>query len=267
MHDLAPATVLKQCRYGPMLFLRGDQYVGRSLERYGEFSELEGQLFAQVLGAGDTVVEVGANMGAHTLQLARLVGPQGVVHAYEPQRVIFQILCANVALNALFNVHTHHAGVGSAAGQLRVPPLDYAAVGNFGGLSLTDQGAGEVVPVVPLDATPFASLKLLKIDVEGMEHAVLSGARQTIAQHRPLLYVENDRIAQSPALIELLQALGYTLYWHTPTLFNPANFARNPENIFPGIVSINLLCVPQESSAVIKGFRPVSGPQDWWQNP
>ena len=258
------ATVLKPCRHGPLLFLRGDQYVGRSLELYGEFSELEAQLFEQIVGVGDTVVEVGANIGAHTVHLARLVGPHGVVHAYEPQRVIFQVLCANVALNALFNVHTHHAGVGSATGQLQVPPLDYAGVGNFGGLSLTAAAVGETVPVVSLDAMPLPALELLKIDVEGMEHEVLSGARQTIAQHRPVLYVENDREEKSPALIRLIASLGYAMYWHLPRLYNPDNFAGNPQNVFGSIVSANLLCIPQESSPIMNGFKQVADPNEWW---
>lgn len=256
-------TMLKQCRHGPMLFLRDDVYIGRSLDLYGEFSELEAVLFAQIVRAGDVVVEVGANIGAHTVHLARLAGANGCVHAYEPQRVIFQLLCANVALNSLFNVYTHHAGVSSSAGELHVPPLNYAGVNNFGGLSLSQEKFGEPVAVVYLDALTLPSLKLLKVDVEGMEHEVLSGARQTIRQHRPLLYVENDRREQSAALITLIDELGYDMYWHMPTMYNPDNFAKNPDNIFPFIVSCNLLCVPKEAALTLNGFQKVTGPDDW----
>ncbi len=173
-------TTLKQCRHGLLLFLREDMYIGRSLDLYGEFSELEAVLFAQIVRAGDVVLEVGANIGAHTVHLAQLVGPHGHVHAYEPQRVIFQLLCANVALNSLFNVYTHHAGVGGSPGELHVPHPNYAAVNNFGGLSLSHEKRGEPVPVVCLDTLTLPSLKLLKVDVEGMEHEVLSGARHAI---------------------------------------------------------------------------------------
>ena len=257
-------TMLKQCRHGPLLFLREDMYIGRSLDLYGEFSELEAVLFAQIVRPGDMVVEVGANIGAHTVHLARLVGATGRVHAYEPQRVIFQLLCANVALNGLFNVHTRHAAAGSSAGELHVPPLNYAAVNNFGGLSLTHEKIGEPVPVICLDSLALPSLKLLKVDVEGMEHEVLSGAREMIRQHRPFLYVENDRQEKSAALITLIDELGYDMYWHLPTLYNPDNFAKNPHNAFPAIVSCNLLCVPKESSLTIKDFRKITGPDDWW---
>lgn len=262
--DTSP-TVLKQCRHGALLFLREDMYIGRSLDMYGEFSELEAALFSQIVRPGDVVVEVGANIGAHTIHLARLVGPNGRVHAYEPQRVIFQLLCANVALNNLFNVYTHHAGVGSNVGELYVPPLDYATVNNFGGLSLSQQKHGEPVPVVCLDTLVLPALKLLKVDVEGMEHEVLSGARQTIQKHRPILYVENDRKEKSAALITLIDELGYDMYWHLPGLYNPDNFAGNAHNIFSSILSCNLLCVPKTSSLTLNGFRKVSGPDDWWQ--
>jgi FkbM family methyltransferase len=260
----SPVT-LKQCRHGQLLFLNGDQYVGRSLQLYGEFSELEANLFEQIVRPGNTVVEIGANIGTHTVHLAQLVGPGGKILAFEPQRVIFQILCANIALNALFNVHTYHAGVGSSAGHLQVPPMNYADGGNFGGLSLTNAAIGETVPIVRLDDMSLPSLSLLKVDVEGMEYQVLDGARKTIAQHRPLMYVENDRKEKSAALIGLLIELGYTMYWHLPKLYNPANFAGNAEDIFPGIVSVNLLCIPKESQITINGFKKVESPDDSWQ--
>jgi len=210
------------------------------------------------------VVEVGANIGAHTVSLARMVGPQGLLVAFEPQRVIFQLLCANVALNSLFNVRTYQAAAGRAAGTLMVPPLDYAAENNFGGVSLGQAAMGEEVAVILLDSLTLPAVHVLKIDVEGIEAEVLAGARQLIARHRPILYLENDRREKSPALIRLLGELGYACWWHTPALFNPDNFAQCRENIFPGTVSVNLLCLPSDSAMVIQGFRKVAGPDDWF---
>ena len=258
---------LKDCRHGKALFLTQDMYIGRSLEFYGEFSHLEAALFAQFVRPGMEVVEVGANIGVHTVSLAQMVGPRGMVVAFEPQRAIFQLLCANVALNGLFNVRTHHAAAGAAAGSLTVPPYNYAAANNFGGVSLTQGGSGEEVPVTPLDALDLPAVHVLKIDVEGMEAEVLAGARALIARHRPILYLENDRREKSPSLIRLLDELGYTCWWHTPPLFNPDNIAGRQENIFPGIVSINLLCLPKDTAMVMQGFRKVAGPDDWFDAP
>ena len=127
--------------------------------------------------------------------------------------------------------------------------------------------AGEDVPLIVVDRFPLSSLHLLKIDVEGMEAEVLLGAKQTIARHRPILHVENDRREKSPALIGLILELGYDLNWDLPPLFNPSNFASCPDNIFSRIISINLLCIPKELNLPAPGSRRVIGPSDWWQLP
>lgn len=94
---------LAACRDGVMLFNPLDSFVGRSLDLYGEFSRGEAAVFDQIVAPGDTVLDVGANIGAHTLWMARRVGPAGSVIAFEPQRAVFQTLCANMALNGMTN--------------------------------------------------------------------------------------------------------------------------------------------------------------------
>jgi FkbM family methyltransferase len=257
-------TVLKETRHGRMLFLSSDSYIGRSLDLYGEYSEGEAVVFRQLMRPGDVAVEVGANIGVHTVTLAKLAGAAGLVIAFEPQRIIFQLLCANLALNGLINVIARHAAAGAEAGSINVPRLDYAMDNNFGGMALGHAEGGEPVPVVALDSLTLPSLRLLKIDVEGMERAVLSGARQTIARHRPILYVENDRRAHSAELIGMIGEQGYAMWWHAPPLFNPNNFRGHAENVFGAVVSINLLCTPKEMDVRMEGFRAVSGPADWW---
>ena len=255
----AAATMLRDCRHGRMLFLRGDRYIGRSLKLYGEFSEIEGQLFSRLIRPGQAVIEAGANIGAHTIHLARLVGPNGMVLAYEPQRVIFQLLCHNLAMNRLRNVQARLAAVGRRAGSRKVPALDYSAENNFGGASLQNGAGGERVQVIPLDSVRLSSLRLLKIDVEGMEVEVLSGARRLIARHRPLLYVENDRQENSRRLMGLIEKFGYDMWWHLPPLFNSNNYFKKRKNVFGRTASINLLCVPKEApEMVVKGLRKVN---------
>jgi len=207
MKAAEPFNRRKTCRYGEMVFNRHDRYIGRSLELYGEFS----------------------------------------VIAFEPQRLVFHLLCANLALNSIRNVFAYQKAAGSEAGAIVVPQLDPSSEANFGGLPLGSWDSGEQVPVVSLDGMRFPRLDLLKADVEGMEEQVLAGAMETIARHRPMLYVEDDRPEKSELLHSRIRSLGYRIHRHMPPLFNPDNFARNPENVFPGIVSSNLLCVPEES--------------------
>lgn len=239
---------LARTRDGYCLYNRNDTYIGKAVEKYGEFSALEMKALVRLCGSGDVVIEVGANIGAHTVALARHVGPGGAVLAFEPQRLVFQALCANVALNSLKNVYCYWAAVGARTGRISVPDLDPEQDANFGGLSLGRATGGFEVPCMTLDGfLSLPRLKLLKIDVEGMESEVLAGAEQLIARFRPLLYLENDRIEKSEALIRRLDALGYDLYWNLPPLYNPANFYGVAENIYPRIVSVNMIGIHRDN--------------------
>ncbi|HUT37493.1 MAG TPA: FkbM family methyltransferase [Planctomycetota bacterium] len=257
---------LTRARHGLMLYNCNDLYVGRSLDRYGEFSEGEVELLSQFLVPGDVVVEAGANIGAHTVPLARRVGPAGVVHAFEPQRVLFQLLCANVALNSLLNVRCRHAALGEARGTLRLPALDYEAEANFGGVALGQGQAGEAVRVETVDGLDLARCSLLKADVEGMEAEVLKGAARTIARHKPILYVENDREERSAGLIQLILSLGYRMYWHLPPLFRPDNYRDCRADVFGPVVSSNMLCIHPSTCATVTGLTEITEPSaDWRQ--
>lgn len=251
---------LKQCRHGMMLYNARDAYIGRSLEEYGEFSEGEIDVFRQFVGPGCVALDVGANIGTHVVWLAQAVGPAGWVLAFEPQRVVFQTLCGNVALNSLTNVQCFCAAVGGAPGQIVVPQLDYSQPNNYGGLGLGRFQQGEPTPVIHVDGLKLKRCDFIKIDVEGMEEEVLKGAAQTIARLSPILYVENDRTDQSAALIRYIDSLGYRLYWHLPPLYNPRNFAGNSVDVFGAVVSRNMLCLPRSDSRQAKGLAPVEIP-------
>ncbi len=247
MSDLPTFNRLKQCRHGHMLYNVNDAYVGRSFDLYGEYSEGEIDLFRTFVQPEQVVVEVGANIGAITVFLAKHVGPRGLVVAVEPQRLVYQTLCANLALNSIVNALCYQQASGAHAGSIRVPSLDPYVQNNFGALALGQHQQGEVVPLVPVDAFRLQHCHFIKVDVEGMEEEVLRGAANTIARCRPLLYVENDRIEKSDSLVRYIASLGYRMVWHRPPLFNPHNFSGNAENVFANVVSFNMLCLPRDS--------------------
>jgi FkbM family methyltransferase len=248
---------LVNARYGVMLYNTNDTYVGRSFELYGEFSEGEVGLFRQFLHPGDTVLDIGANIGAHTVVFSRLVGPSGIIHAFEPQRLVFHTLCANVALNSLTNVHCHHAAVAEKVGQIIVPRPDYQKENNFGGLGLGHHDVGDSVRTIPLDDLDLRACRFIKIDVEGMEKTVLKGGETMIRKFRPILYVENDRLANSDDLLQQIENLEYKMYWHLPRLYNEQNFFGNPKNVFGMVRSFNLVCIPPGEPVNVQGFEQV----------
>jgi FkbM family methyltransferase len=239
-------------RDGYFLVNRQDYYIGKAIEVYGEYSGLESVFLLRLIRPGDCVIEVGANIGAHTVGLAKAVGPNGKVYAFEPQRPCYALLNAQVALNQLTNVFTFRQGVGQARGQMWLPPINYNARGNFAGVSLQQEAAqaSEPVDIITLDEkfgeTPCA---LLKIDVEGMEEDVLRGAQRLIRSQHPLLYLENDRVDKSRALVSLLLELDYRLYWHIPPYFNANNYFGLKENAYGNVVSYNVFCCHQEHEA------------------
>jgi len=259
-----------KCRYGQMVYPARDEYVGRSLALYGEFSEGEAEIFKALVNPGDIVIEVGANIGAHTVLLARLVGQIGAVLAFEPQPVLFQTLCANLTINNIVNVRAERIGLGDRTQVLHIPALNYGAKFNFGGLSLDLVDEGIAIPVKRLDSFDIQQCAFIKIDVEGMEHQVIEGAANTIYNLRPVMYVENDRKEKSPDLIRLLLAMDYLLWWHPTPLFREDNFAGNAKNVFGTTVSLNMLCVPNEKIDDAKrelaaDMIPITEPDAWWR--
>lgn len=253
---------LKRCRHGVMLYNVNDRYIGEALHRYGEYGESELQVLLQLVRPGDTVVEAGANIGCDTIPIANALRPNGALVVFEPQRLTYQLLCANLALNGLWNVYARNAAAGRAPGQISVPLLDPGSFQNFGGLSLVGSEKGEPVPIETIDSLSLASCRMIKADVQGMEADVLAGAEATIKRCRPILYVENELATTSAALIRQIQGYGYRLWDHRPPLFNPDNKAGVSENLYPNVVSLNMLCVPQEISVKIE-LREIRSPEDW----
>ncbi len=264
-------NVMKGCRHGTLIYNKNDMYIGKSLELYGEFSEGEVELFRQVVKPGDTVLEIGANLGAHTLVLAQLAGESGRVYAFEPQRLLFQALAGNMAINSVTNVFAYQKAVGETTANIKVPMLNYEQEVNWGGLELGQWEQGEDVEQITVDSLPLNACHFIKIDVEGMELDVLKGAIATIGCFQPLLYVENDRTDKSLQLIRFLDGLGYDLYWHKPPLYNASNFFNNMENVFDSrktdehgreitiqMVSVNMLCLPKTKNIKVQGFEKVA---------
>ena len=258
-------TRLARTRDGVILYNRFDQFIGRSIELYGEYCGERLDLFRKIVRPGDIAIDAGANIGSGTVALAQAVGATGAVIAIEAQRLLHQILCANVAINSLTNVYAPLMAAGEEAGQLVVPILSPRVENNFAALGLKDQEweGGDAVPLNTIDSFELRHCRLLAIDVEGMEVDALRGAEATLATCAPVVHVANHRRDKSAALISHLQDRGYQLYWDIAPVWRPGNFAGNDKNHFAETVSVGMLGLPPGDATRIEG-RKVEGPNDVW---
>lgn len=165
-------------------------------------------------------VDCGAHMGSWSLVMARRFRE---VHAFEPQRLLFQQLCGNAALNGLTNVFAYHSGLGANPGRLTLqcPGVDRGSSSAREDVAVrfTAQGialAPEVIQITTLDhfTDVLNDVGLVKIDVEGLELAVLRGAVDVLRKNRlPKLMIEcwsHDWYQKDKqAVLQFLHDLGY----------------------------------------------------------
>lgn len=246
--------LLIHARHGNLWCYPTDHYLGQAIVLFGEYSELEYQFLRDALeptGDEGTIVEVGANAGYLSVPLSKHCS---LFEAYEPQPEVHALLRKNMGENGSRGALMSLA-VGSVAGEIDCPVIPYSQPGNHGCLRMGKQQREGVkpreyvkVPVVRLDDQGHKDVKIIKVDVEGMELQVLKGGRELILRDLPILYVENDQPDKSQELIEYVWGLGYWCAWHTPHLFNPDNFFHRParENPWGPVQSINMVCVPKD---------------------
>lgn len=263
---------IKHTRHGLMMFNRNDFIIGRSIDHYGEWCEDELRLFGNVINPGDTVLDIGANIGTHALGFGHMVGPYGRVLAFEPQPLVFNILCANMALNQADQVRCLNKAVGlrdaADGGSIAVPRTPPDQPANFGNLSLRGAEIGtavrtDAVDLIGIDELNLQSCRLIKADVQGMEAEVLRSAADTMTRLRPYLYVECEYDEQAAEVIGLILAHDYRLWWHAVAYHSVSNFYGNPQDAFPKVTpALNLLAIPAEMDVPVNGLDPCEGVTD-----
>lgn len=179
---------------------------------WGAYDARLRDFLGSALAPSATAIDVGANVGVHTLAMARAVRGGRVV-ACEPSPAVVERLRANVALNGLANVTVEPVAVSDRRGDvtLAVPAPGESNQGTA--RVMRDPGApGSVtVPAVTLDSLVESAaldrVDLIKIDVEGLDTAVLRGASGMLARWRPVLVFEYDPRSWGEAGYELSSTL------------------------------------------------------------
>jgi len=165
-------------------------------------------LLSRMLKPGDLCIDVGANVGALSLSMAKKVLPGGVVFAFEPGEKNYKRLCSNLMLNTELNQITRavRAGVSNKKGVLYWNE-DPKNVGNAHLLS--EQGESISVDTLDHFALQYAidHVDFIKIDVEGMELEVLQGSIQLISKYKPLIVFETNTVFESLRGISLREKI------------------------------------------------------------
>lgn len=174
----------------------------------------------QLLSPNDVFIDCGANIGVFTIKAATLVGPNGLVIAIEPGVESIRRLRHNIALNGFTNVRVIEKVISDEEGIFRLyhiggGPVAYSMVGYEG-------AEFEEVQAITLDKLikelQIDRLDCLKIDVEGAEPLVISGAIESIRRFHPKIIFEANSEGtkrsgrKSNAVWNMLQKLGYDFY-------------------------------------------------------
>ena len=90
---------LVNAKHGNFMFYNYDEFVGMSIREYGEWSEKLLQRLLLLLNESDYVVDIGSHVGLMTIPIAKKIGDKGLVYSFEPQKMIYNLQCGNLALN------------------------------------------------------------------------------------------------------------------------------------------------------------------------
>jgi FkbM family methyltransferase len=184
--------------------------------------------FIQALSPGDTVIDIGANVGYDTLLASHLVGPTGSVHAIEASPHVYHLLTENLALNDSANVTPHLAAV---CDSVRTVPVFLHDACNLGGSTIVPSIAGRraVTLEANVSGRPLAAIvpeavilgaRLIKIDVEGAEWPVVLGFSDLLphfSSHTELLIeVSAEGLADHgisiPTFLAMFRRAGFSPY-------------------------------------------------------
>lgn len=246
-------NVLTHTNYGPMIINIKDDTIGSCTSNHGYWGTADilliQSILSQLYANEETLclLDVGTNIGSHTLAFAQYPFKNVVVHGFEAQREIFYMVAGTIALNCLSNVFLHHVAVSNVSDvEIKIPKVDYSSKSNFGSYEIERakhsdtsdmyvEGAYETIKTLRIDDLKLNHVKLIKIDVEGMEDKVVEGASDTIKSNRPVLYIETFKTNFEP-VVTFLKNLNYLIF------MMPTHDA---------------VCIPKELNLVIRGATQI----------
>jgi FkbM family methyltransferase len=163
------------------------------------------------VSAGDTVYDIGANIGYVSLSLAKRVGPNGRVIAFEPVPRNVDLLRKSIEVNSLKNIKLLDCAASDRCGETVIRIAENPATASMVWHRNIPSATEIVIRTVAIDDLVECDLgqpRFVKIDVEGAEGLVLQGMRRTIAASQPVLFVECSEAGRETAWL-MLREMGY----------------------------------------------------------
>jgi FkbM family methyltransferase len=219
----------------------------------GVYEPVETNLVRERVTAGNIAVDIGANFGWYTTLFSDLVGPTGLVHAFEPVPDTFEVLKTNCRLNACRNVLLNNCALGDRDGTAMIHQFPGEPSGHASLLERPNgSSVASVCTIQTLDDYMVRFNRVchfIKCDVEGAELAVLRGASALIRTSKPLILLEvntNTLVLAGHGPVSLLRfilSFGYLLY-----LIDPDGEALTeigePLDDYKFPACANILCLP-----------------------
>jgi len=209
-------------------------YLTKQVVQHRNFHEAVMEILESIVQKGDSVADIGANIGAYTRELSSLVGPNGFVYAFEPMTENYEILEAVIRKARLSNVSSFRAALGCQLGRSTMVIPD---TGGFTGYYLAhfaqsgESGRQETVEVLTLEelwkSKTIQCLHFIKCDVEESELEVIRGGHELIQSQLPGWLLEVSR-KTSDEVFYLLRGLGYRAFVYNKRL-TPTEGYRDKE--------------------------------------
>jgi FkbM family methyltransferase len=224
--QVTPSLSFVDGKYGNFLVLEKDRPVSSDIKHYGVWGENQIDQFRTYVKPGTLVADVGANIGHHSVMLAKMVGPTGRVLAFEPQIRVHNLMRANLALNQCDNVEAYECALGAKDADAQMWPKSYEGEEwNVGSLPVAVRdGKLEFRPDgLPIrirkldDIVGDRDLDFIKTDAQGFDFEAMKGAANTLQRCLPMLLCEVAPAAMKAAgsdyldFYQFLQDLGYKI--------------------------------------------------------
>ncbi len=222
---LRPRGIIQINAQGLKWLVDGADYVIASdLITYGVWEKEESALMTRTLRPSMTFVDIGANIGYHTLLAARTVGPSGRCYAFEPDPHNYDLLCRNISLNGFQNITPVQKIISDRNAVQKL----FRSTRNYGGHSLAAEnvnlGVADHVEIESVTLNDFFKsqgsprIDLIKMDTQGAEGLILAGAGQILSSNPSVILLMEfwpfglSHLGTDPrALLESLRRQGFRI--------------------------------------------------------